>query len=125
MPVTIEEGHYVETCTTGCESLQFQIESNYEGRFRVEFETNDQWQVLVDEPIDNGETTFTSKGFPGETNIRLACTCKDENNKECVSIPAGDGTWNQEQTSLFAQWDCTGNDDPDCLDQTVTMTVID
>ena len=125
MSVTIEDGHYVETCTSGCESLHFHIESSDEGRFRVEFETDDQWEVLVDELIGNGETTFTSKGFPCETNIRLACTCKDENNKEKPSSPGGDGTWNPERTCLFAQWDCTGKGDPDCLDQTVTMTIIE
>ncbi len=125
MPVTIEEAHYVETWTSGSESLHFQIESKDEGRLRVEFEANDEWQVLIDEPINTGATTLTIKGFSCQTNIRLACTCKGENNQECVSIPAGDGTWNPDQTSLFAQWDCTGQDNPDGLDQTVTMTVID
>ena len=125
MPVAIEESHYVETWTHGSESLRFQIESKDEGRLRVEFENNDEWEVLLDEPINNGETTFTRKGFLYETNIRLACTCKGENNKENLSIPGGNGTWNPERTSLFAQWDCAGKDNPDGLDQTVTMTVID
>lgn len=126
MPVAIEESNYVETWTHGSESLRFQIESKDEGRLRVEFENNDDWEVLLDEPINNGRTEFIQKGFSNVTTIRLACTWKDDHNKkEVPSSPEGNGTWTHKvDTFLVAWWDFTGEDDPDWRDQKVTITVI-